>query len=241
MAKKPLTNRPASMPAGALPGEASQESFGDMLRWLWYSQWRWAIVGGFAVLLALLGWGIYDRWQGVRADAASSLHSQLERSLDALNKNGDENALDEARDVVARLRKKHADSIYAVYGMLMWGAKLVENGELAAAEEAFLWVSNRAQDFDLKAIAGLHRAKVVAARGDYEEALDIISSTDSDIVAPAFRETQGDIAWSRGKLKNALKLYTEAWQMYRNFPPPQSLRFKIQELQSRVNTAKSDG
>lgn len=249
MAKRPSPKPPPpapppatpATPATPAPAESAGIGLADALRLLWYSPWRWMIVAVATGLVALIGWGVFDRWQGLRANTASDLHARLERALEVLQRGENPEALAEARMLVEVLRTRHVDSTYTIYGALMWGARLAENGELATAEELFSWIEERSQDFDLKAIAGLHRAKVALARGDYEEALNIVKNTDSDIVTPMFREIQGDIARETGQSKAALKLYREAERLYQGTSTPKALRFKIQEMESRANTSGRDG
>lgn len=175
----------------------------DRIRQWWKQNGAYIIVGIGGGLLALAGWNWWQGYQLNRAEQASAIYSVLAEAAM-------EQRVDEVRVGVERLAAAHGGSPYLQHGRLALAASLVRAGEPTAAIAELERVVSDAKDPQLKQVARLRLARLLASEGQHDRALQVARSVTSGAFAAAFREVEGDVLAARGESAAARDAYRKA-------------------------------
>ena len=211
-----------------------EESIEAIKKW-WNESGKSLAVGVVAAAVLYLGW---QQWQnaGVRTSAAASaLYEQL-TTVAATQPGaaiGEEQSA-QARSLIQNLKTEHDDSVYALYGALFGASIAVDANDLDTAEQELRWVLDNRQsgffnktDESLVIAAQLRLARVLFAKGEADQALELIASVDPKGFAAEFAELRGDIYMSQGQTREAQTAWQEAAQLDAGSP---ALQMKLNNL-----------
>ena len=107
----------------------------------------------------------------------------------------------------------------------------VEEGDLAAAEQELRWVLGKATPGgDIAQVAELRLARVLAARGEGEQALQILAQADEGSYGAAYAMARGDVLLSLGRDEEAREAYALAQAQGAGQRSGGSLEQKLQSL-----------
>lgn len=200
---------------------------------------RWWAENGrstmFAVILAVggtVGWQQYQIWTDGQAeqaaDAWASAQAQLASEDAALRQQGEAAA--------KAIMTDHSHSAYALFAGLQLAKMAVDAGELAAAETYLRDALSIAEpESELGQLVQLRLARVLAANGDEEGALVILSQSGGAMPV-AYATAIGDIHLAAGRQREALSAYLEARAASLDLGnPPGLLDAKITSLESRLS------
>jgi predicted negative regulator of RcsB-dependent stress response len=176
----------------------------DQLKHFW-NRWgnliTWVLI---AVLGAFAAWNGWQYWQNRQASQATVLYDTVEQAA----QRGDVALLERA---VADIQDKFGSTTAAHHAALLAAKVLADQNESDKAEKALTWVTQKADDAGLVALARLRLASLALQAKAYDKAREWLSVE----VAPAFRpmvaDRLGDIAMQQGQLDKAREQYQKAW------------------------------
>jgi len=211
-----------------------EESIEAIKKW-WNETGKSLAIGVVAAAALFLGW---QQWQsaGVRTAAeASAIYEQL-TTLAATQPGaviGEEESA-QARSLIQNLKAEHNDSVYALYAALFGASIAVDANDLETAEQELRWLLDNRQtgffnktDESLVIAAQLRLARVLFAKGEAQQALELIASVDPKGFAAEFAELRGDIFMSQGQTREAQTAWQEAAQLDSGSP---ALQMKLNNL-----------
>jgi predicted negative regulator of RcsB-dependent stress response len=206
-----------------------EEQVEALKRW-WKENGRSTLLGIALALGAGFGWRFYQDNQQQNAQNASLQFQQMLQALAAAETVGEGPAEEMARSIAAT----YAGSTYAKFAALHLARLAVEEGDLAAAEASLRDVLSDSRPGDeLHQLATLRLARVLAAQGKDEAALEILQSADGGFVA-SFAIARGDILLAAGRENEALVAYeSAAATLDPAAPMPRTLQDKIAYLSAR--------
>jgi predicted negative regulator of RcsB-dependent stress response len=200
--------------------QAAEEESIDALKKWWEDNGTAIIVvvGG-----ALLAWGGWTFWQNsttASADAASDIYEEV-LQLAAVQP-GVEIASEDRDRILAlteTLKSEHSGTTYAMYSALFAAQQAVNSNDLDLAEQQLRWVLDNASDglfsktdTGLVLTTNLRLGRVILAKGEAQQALDLIDSINPLTFEAEFTELRGDIYVALGRTADARDTYTAAQQ-----------------------------
>jgi predicted negative regulator of RcsB-dependent stress response len=147
------------------------------------------VVGGVALGLAgLYGWNWWNDRRETQAETASARYEEL---IQAFGRN------DATRGLT-------------LLGSLIAARVQVEANELDKAVASLRFVMDNAHDDEIKLIARLRLARVLAEQGKHAEALALLKVEEAGEFAPRLADTRGDVLLAKGDRDGALREYQAA-------------------------------
>ncbi|MBB5212129.1 YfgM family protein [Microbulbifer hydrolyticus] len=177
----------------------------------WWKENGTGIVTG--VVLALAGYFGWQWWQGKErgeAEAASNVYQGFVEALSANEGKPDNKQLTTAQSLARELKDDYAKRIYAAQASLQLAALAAEKNDLETAAKELQWVVDNSDDDALTLLAKRRLAAVKAARGETNEALELLKGDVPPSFAALYAETRGDILVQQGDKDAARAAYQEA-------------------------------
>lgn len=181
-----------------------------------------ALAGGF-------GWQAWQTHDVGQQEQASELYQALLRAVDAPE------SLQGAQGVelAEQLKSDFGGSHYAQFAALQLAAMAVGDGNLAEAEAQLRWVLGKASaGSDTAQIAQLRLARVLAASGDADQALGILTQADPGPYGASYAVAQGDILLAAARRDEARDAYNQAMILVAGGGQGVNLSVLQQKLQS---------
>jgi predicted negative regulator of RcsB-dependent stress response len=176
----------------------------DQLKHFW-NRWgnliSWVLI---AVLGAYAAWNGWQYWQTRQASQATVLYDTVEQAA----QRGDVALLERA---VADIQDKFGSTTAAHQASLLAGKVLVDKGEADKAEKALTWVTQKADDAGLVALARLRLASLALQAKSYDKARQWLSVEVAPAFQPLVADRLGDIEMQQGQLDKAREQYLKAW------------------------------
>jgi len=176
----------------------------DQLKHFWK---RWGNLISW-VLIALLGayaaWNGWQYWQNRQASQAVVLFDTVEQAA----QRRDLALLERA---VADIQDKFGSTTAAHHATLLAGKVLADNNETDKAEKALTWVTQKADDAGLVALARLRLASLALQAKAYDKARQWLSAEVAPAFQPLVADRVGDIDLQQGQLDKARQQYQKAW------------------------------
>jgi len=179
----------------------------------WESMKAWLRTNGpqivILVAIMLIGWYGWQWWQArgeKQAQAASAAYDDIIRKFDDIQ-------YVEGEALIESLRNQYPDSPYVAAADMVAARVFVENNQLDKAVERLERVSKTAVDKRLRPIAQIRLARVQAAQGKYDVALDTLGTRPLGVHESARLEARGDILLQKGDRAAALVEYEAARQL----------------------------
>lgn len=168
----------------------------------WWKENGTSVIAGTVIgLVGLFGWRYYNQHQQETMEAASHSYNQV---LEQLAK-GDAAGLEQAQQFVTA----NKGDAYGDMAALQLAAAAVKADKLELAAEQLTQVVSNGDD-NIKPIAALRLARVLAAQGKAEEALAQLGKISNDGFKAQVAEVRGDILLGQGKLEEARDAYQAA-------------------------------
>jgi predicted negative regulator of RcsB-dependent stress response len=170
----------------------------------WWKRNRTTVLTAVAVFLivfsAVQGWRYYQRTQ---ADQAAALFEALK----SIDRQGDANkTLAAARELIDR----YPGSAYAPRAALLAARASSVSGDTAAARSELEWVIAHAKELQLRAVARLRLAGILADAKQYDEALKLLDGIDDPSFAGLRDTLRGDVFAREGRAAEASAAYRAA-------------------------------
>ncbi len=209
---------------------------------------RWWDENGKQVVLAIVltvggyfGWEAYSDHVEDQAAAASLVYQQM---LDSVDEATPGNSLDadkqaEINQLADSLKQDYSNSQYAFYGALIKAKLAVEAADLSAAAAELQWAMDNADEAVSENIARLRLARVEAAAGNLDAALQLVQGVDAGPLKSAFDEAKGDFYLQQGNSAAAYSAYEAAMMATEagNASSSQLLQLKLRQVQPVVVNA----
>ncbi|MEM1191042.1 MAG: tetratricopeptide repeat protein [Pseudomonadota bacterium] len=205
-----------------------EEQVEALKRW-WQENGRSTVIGVVLALGLGFGWQAWQKSRDLAAENASTLYQQMLTALSAEDTQGAAPATELAR----RIKDEHQGSTYAQFAALHLARLAVNDERLDDAEAELRWALARSSPGeDLNSIAQLRLARVVAAGGSLEPALEMLVTDDGAYTA-AYAMARGDILAMAGRNAEALEAFeAAAAALDPKLPLPPTLRDKLEFLRA---------
>jgi predicted negative regulator of RcsB-dependent stress response len=166
----------------------------------WWKRYGNLVTGTLLVLSLSFagwkGWSWYDRQQ---ATQASVVFNVLQRAVG-------ERDHPRVRSAAGELLEKYGRSDYAPMAALLAGKVAFEGGDLKTAKVQFAWAADHSSN-QLKDLATLRLAAVLADEKSFEESVKLLSQSSSGNFESLFADARGDVLLAQGKRAEAKAAY----------------------------------
>ena len=207
----------------------TEEEQVEALRRWWDENGRSTIA---AVVIAVAGAFGWQSWQGYsqqQSDNASDLYQAMMGELTTSQVSDEQRVSVES--YADQLKTGYEGSTYAQFAALQVARLAVQAQELERAEAELRWVLGKATPGgDIAQVAELRLARVLAARGEGEQALQILAQADEGSYGAAYAMARGDVLLSLGRDEEAREAYTLAQAQGAGQRSGGSLEQKLQSL-----------
>ena len=207
---------------------------------------RWWDENGKQVVLAIvLTVGGYFGWQAwtdhveEKTAAASLVYQEM---LDHISDVTAGDVVDtdkqvEISQLAETLKQDYSNTQYAFYAALIKAKLAVESTDLSAAAVELQWAMDNAGETVSENIARLRLARVEAAAGNLDKALQLVQGVDAGELKSAFDETKGDFYQLQGNTAAAYTAYEAAMMGIDagNSSASQLLQLKISQVKPVVS------
>ncbi|MDC3263831.1 tetratricopeptide repeat protein [Porticoccaceae bacterium] len=203
---------------------------------------RWWDENGKQVILAIVltvggyfGWQAYSEHVDEQAAAASLVYQQvldnIAEATPGVSLDADQQA--QVNQLAESLKQDYSDSQYAFYAALIKAKLAVEASDLSAAAVELQWAMDNADNLISENIARLRLARVEAASGNLDNALQLVQGVDAGEMKSAFEEAKGDFYLQQGNSAAAYTAYEAAMMAIEtgNSAASQLLQLKISQVQ----------
>lgn len=180
---------------------------------------RWFKENGLStivvVVLAAGGYFGWDFWKGYSektAQAASIIYQKMmDTALIDPGESLNDSQKDEISGLAVQLKNDYSRTQYARYGAMLLARLAMEDGELETATEQLEWARKGADD-GLSLVIELRLARIEAARGNIDGAIDMLNVQEAKTMASAYAEARGDFYLMKDDRESAHAAYLEALQ-----------------------------
>jgi len=207
---------------------------------------RWWDENGKQVVLAIvLTVGGYFGWQAwtdhveEKTAAASLVYQEM---LDHISDTTAGDVVDadkqvEISQLAETLKQDYSNTQYAFYAALIKAKLAVESTDLSAAAVELQWAMDNAGEAISENIARLRLARVEAAAGNLDKALQLVQGVDAGELKSAFDEAKGDFYQLQGNAAAAYTAYEAAMMGIDagNSSASQLLQLKISQVKPVVS------
>ncbi len=185
-----------------------------------------------AVIIALAAGFSWQTWKGYdqrQRENASDAYQAMLRAVAG----DDAQQQQEAVELAKALKENYSGSTYAQFAALHLARLAVEQGDLAEAEAQLRWVLGKAdKGSDTAWVAQLRLARVLAAAGDTDQALEILEQAGDGPYQASYAVARGDILLQQGREAAAREAYMAARMHAAASPGQVNLVTLEQKLQS---------
>jgi predicted negative regulator of RcsB-dependent stress response len=187
-----------------------EEQIEALKRW-WEENGKQTILAIVLVVGGYFGWQTWTDYNAEQASAASLTYQEMLDNFDSLNPG--ETLTEETQIAVNlladKLKAEYSGTQYAVYAALTKAKLAVEANDLDAAVSELQWAMDNADEVSAF-VARLRLARVEAARGDLDKALQLVQGIDAGEMKSAFEEAKGDFYLEQGNSAAAYTAYQSA-------------------------------
>ena len=202
---------------------------------------RWWDENGKQVVLAIVltvggyfGWQAWTDHVDDQTAAASLVYQEMLDNMDGAVP-GDTLGADKQAEIsllAETLKQDYSNTQYAFYAALIKAKLAVESTDLAAAAVELQWAMDNADETVNENIARLRLARVEAASGNLDIALQLVQGVDAGELKSAFDEAKGDFYQQQGNAGAAYSAYEAAMMSIDagNSSASQLLQLKISQV-----------
>jgi predicted negative regulator of RcsB-dependent stress response len=190
----------------------------------WWKHWGNAIIAAvsvFVIVFSGIQW--WRSHQAALAGEAATLYANVTK----LAGEGDPKKVAEAAKAVT---DKYASSAYAPRAALVAAKAAFDKGDLAGAKTQLEWAVANAKEEEIKAVARLRLAAVLADEKNFDGALKQLDANTNAGFEAATAAMRGDILFAQGKLTEAKNAYSMAIAKTEPQGDKQLLQLKLDAL-----------
>ena len=203
---------------------ASDEEKGEEIKQWWKDNGRSVILGcvlGGAVLFGGRYWLNYQNQQSLNS---SQTYQELMGALAQDNKSL-------AETVSQKLTGEFSGTAYATFSEFEMAAAAVKNNDFESANKNLTWIMDNAKLSGHKELARLRLVQVLTNEAKYDQALSLISQSESTAYLSLLTELKGDVLVAQGKVSDARTAYEQAIvDLIEGEPRRQLLQLKLNDV-----------
>lgn len=162
----------------------------------------WTLV---LVLGAFAAWNAWQYWQREQGFKAGGMYEELERAAQA----GD---ADKATRVLGDLKSQYGSTAYAQQGALLVAKAQLDKGQMDNAKATLTWVADSGADDEVRAVARLRLAAVLAESKQFDEAVKVLDAATAPGFEALVADRRGDVLSLQGKKPEAVAAYQAAYK-----------------------------
>lgn len=217
----------------------SEDEQVEALRRWWDENGRSTLAAIIIALAVGFGWQAWQRHAQGQREAASEIYQAMLQNLGGTQVGATQ--LSTGVKLGEQLKADYRGSTYAQFAALHLARLAVEKGDLTDAEAQLRWVLGKASSGgDTAHITQLRLARVLAARGEPERALDILEQSDAGVYQASYAMARGDVLLQQGRADEARNAYTQALLLASNGRQEEvnmpALQAKLQHLSPEAPT-----
>ena len=186
-----------------------EEQVEAIRRW-WDENGKSTVVAIVVALSAGFGWQAWKGHEAQQAEVASSVYQSMLENLEG----SEERSVDQlkaATDLASQLKEQFPSSSYAQFAALHLASLAVTQDQLPQAETQLRWVLLKAdKGGDIAQVTELRLARVLAASGKADQALEILQRAGTVSYAASYAVAKGDVLLQLGRKEEARDAYTDA-------------------------------
>ncbi|MFV0576918.1 MAG: YfgM family protein [Vibrio sp.] len=199
--------------------DAEEEQQVEAIKDWWHANGKAVIIGAVIGLGGIFGWRYYQDSVASAQEAASHSYTAVVAELAA-------KGADAEKDAQAFIDSNDKTS-YAVLAAMQLAKVQIDAEKLDDALAQLKWAKEHNQDEVLAPMIDYRTARILAEKGDFDNAISAISGVKSEAWKARNQELMGDIYLLKGDKDAAIKAYTEAEQSGAN---NQTLQIKLDDL-----------
>ena len=190
----------------------------------WWKQWGNAIIAAIAVFVIVLS-GI-QWWRGHQR----ALVGEAATLYAAVTKAAEEKDPKKVADATKAIVDKYASSAYAPRAALVAAKVAFDKGDIPGTKTQLEWAIANAKEEELKSIARLRLAAVLADEKNFDAAIKQLNANTGVGFEAATAALRGDILLAQGKFADAKLAYAAAIAKTDPQSDKQLLQFKLDAL-----------
>jgi predicted negative regulator of RcsB-dependent stress response len=184
-----------------------EEQIEAIKRW-WKENWLSLVLPIVLAALAYTGWNVWQDRKETSAKLASDQYQNLLNFYQAPEFS--ESQRGQALLLAEQIANEHSGSLYADLSLLLAARLSVEGNELDEAQQKLEAVIDSNKRESEVQIAKARMAKVLLAKGQYNEALGLVPASAADSARALYAEIRGDIYLAQEQHSAARTAYEEA-------------------------------
>jgi predicted negative regulator of RcsB-dependent stress response len=176
----------------------------------WWSENGLKLVAVAVILVgAVTGWQGWKNAQQEQAEQGSAIYEEMIEIVRSQKPDEPLSADNQAsiNATADQLKEEYSGSGYAHFAALLKAKLAVNNDDLELAVTELEWVLDGNPSATTEALATLRLARVEAARGNVEHALQMIQDVDAGDMTSAYEEAKGDFNIALGNYDAAYTAY----------------------------------
>ena len=190
----------------------------------WWKQWGNAIIAAVAVFVIVFS-GI-QWWRGHQR----ALAGEAATLFAAVTKAAEEKDPKKVSDAAKAIADKYPTSAYAPRAALVAAKAAFDKGDLAGAKSQLEWAVTNSKEDELKSIARLRLAAVLADEKNFDGAIKQLDANTGAGFEAATAAMRGDILFAQGKLSDAKIAYAAALAKTEPTGDKQLLQLKLDAM-----------
>lgn len=199
--------------------DADEEQQVEAIKDWWRANGKAVVIGIVVGIGGIIGWRYYQDSLANAQESASHSYTAVVSNLEAKGLEATESAQD--------FINNYDTTSYAVLTSLQLAQVQVQANKLDDALTQLQWAKAHTKDDTLTPMIAYRTARVQAAKGQYDAAINTVTEVKSDAWKARNQELLGDIYLLKGDKDSAEKAYTQAQQDGSN---SQVLQIKLDDL-----------
>lgn len=184
----------------------------EALKSWWKDYGTVVLIAAVVGLGGFFGWNLYQNHGVEKASEASAVYEKLAVAMAESDSEISEEQAAKLKQLANDVIAHDSSGLYADFAALYLAKLAVQQQDYASAKGHLEKVSSRGANDSVKELARLRLARVLAASGDTEQALTLLSAKPSSAYAAAYAEAAGDILLAQKRLAEARAAYQNALQ-----------------------------
>jgi len=180
---------------------------------------RWWAANGIPTIAAVVlviggyfGWQYWEQQQEIQTNQASEVYLDMIEIVSATEAGEQLDSTQQAQINLSadQLKDNHSDSAYAQFAAMLKAKLAVDNGDLDGAVNELNWALNNDPAPPTERLVRLRLARVEAARGNVDVALQMVQGIDTAEMKSSYEEAKGDFYLLQGNSAAAFTAYESA-------------------------------
>ena len=180
---------------------------------------RWWAANGIPTIAAVVlviggyfGWQYWEQQQEIQTNQASEVYLDMIEIVSATEAGDQLDSTQQAQINLSadQLKDNHSDSAYAQFAAMLKAKLAVDNGDLDGAVNELNWALNNDPAPPTERLVRLRLARVEAARGNVDVALQMVQGIDTAEMKSSYEEAKGDFYLLQGNSAAAFTAYESA-------------------------------